>query len=241
MIILGGEKDFYDYIVHQYGEDEKILFDRRPHNGVDSKLIDKFSKLFYNRFGVIFPLLNTEHDRFRFLVFCGKVYLMYGVKCDYPNPFVPNQMIPGWKKHKVILSQDILDECVNKPLKTCTYHVFGREKHVKLERVNGVLIPELLELHKLINRPVFQVVINPRFEIYFPDYNQSNDGYLPPNLNAVGFPKILSAEQTYQQLAHFISNSLRDSPDAQPPVQIEEPLRIESHGFDRKVSFRHRK
>ena len=39
----------------------------------------------------------------------------------------------------------------------------------------------------------------------------------------------------------FLSNTIQDSPDAMPRVPMTDIQKVDSHGFDRKVSFRHRK
>lgn len=62
-----------------------------------------------------------------------------------------------------------------------------------------------------------------------------------PVLQDVGFASIMSAEQCYQEISHFLGNVLRESPDTKPPVEIDDKYKIIGAGFDTKTSFRHRK
>ena len=52
---------------------------------------------------------------------------------------------------------------------------------------------------------------------------------------------IMSAEQCYQEISHFLGNVLRENPDTKPPVQVDDKHKIIGAGFDTKTSFRHRK
>jgi hypothetical protein len=62
-----------------------------------------------------------------------------------------------------------------------------------------------------------------------------------PVLQDVGFASIMSAEQCYQEISHFLGNVLRESPDIKPLVEIDDKYKIIGAGFDTKTSFRHRK
>jgi hypothetical protein len=53
----------------------------------------------------------------------------------------------------------------------------------------------------------------------------------------------MSPEQCYQEIAMFLGNTILvnpdETPESKPPLTNEE--RAVAHGFDKKVSFRHRK
>ena len=72
-------------------------------------------------------------------------------------------------------------------------------------------------------------------------YNVVYNHYKVPILSELGIPNIIPAEKIFQELSYFIGNIMKESPDIAPPVEIENDLRIEGHGFDLKQSFRHRK
>jgi len=59
-----------------------------------------------------------------------------------------------------------------------------------------------------------------------------------PILSTIGMAALYPPEQIYQDLAYYISNLMNESPDMMPPTVQQ---KIESHGFDLKQSFRHRK
>jgi hypothetical protein len=59
MKIIGGKKDYFDYLVGYYGYDDHLVWDRRPMKDVSFKWKDRF--LFYIC-GEIFPVLKKKHD-----------------------------------------------------------------------------------------------------------------------------------------------------------------------------------
>jgi hypothetical protein len=130
------------------------------------------------------------------------------------------------------------------------FSVLSKTKHPKLvskltrERLFGgkkcieyyvnVEDPQLIEVSKIVNTPVFIVE----------GYEFKNNKYMLriaseiPILANLGIPSIYKAEQLYQDLAYFIGNKMKDSPDLAPPVAIADKDRIVQHGFDLKKSFR---
>jgi hypothetical protein len=76
-------------------------------------------------------------------------------------------------------------------------------------------------------------------------FNLVNDTvYVDPNvpiLSDLNFHKFYSSEQMYQELAYFMGNTMKVSPDLSPPSKMTDKEKIMGHGFDIKQSFRHRK
>lgn len=62
-----------------------------------------------------------------------------------------------------------------------------------------------------------------------------------PNLVKVGLAQLMTAEQCYQEIDNAVTNIIRQNPDNMPVPLITNMELIESHGFDKRVSFRHRK
>jgi hypothetical protein len=60
-----------------------------------------------------------------------------------------------------------------------------------------------------------------------------------PKLSALGLTAYIDPEQLYQELAMFVGNVL--NPVEQPPSNMKDIEKVASHGFDKKISFRHRK
>jgi hypothetical protein len=54
------------------------------------------------------------------------------------------------------------------------------------------------------------------------------------------FPSLISPQQMYQDLAMFMGNRMKDTPDVQPPVELNNRQKIVKAGFDLIQSFRHR-
>lgn len=60
-----------------------------------------------------------------------------------------------------------------------------------------------------------------------------------PKLSALGLAAHIDPQQLYQELAMFVGNVL--NPVEQPPSNMKDIEKVASHGFDKKISFRHRK
>lgn len=87
--------------------------------------------------------------------------------------------------------------------------------------------PHLITLSRELQRPVFQMAGS---------YTALN---AVPNLGELGFASAIPAEQMYQEIAYFVGNLLRESPDLSPPAAVSDADRLRQHGFDPKRSFRH--
>jgi hypothetical protein len=123
------------------------------------------------------------------------------------------------------------------------WEVWNDVKHAKYNFKNiskrsvNVFDNELVSLSKEVGHPVF---------IYYHHFDSKVGRCLAvesacPILQDYGIDKVIPPEQMYQDLAYFIGNTMKDSPDTTPPVQIDNKDRIVQHGFDLKQSFRHRK
>lgn len=96
----------------------------------------------------------------------------------------------------------------------------------------------LVKLSKELGTPIFEYDGYDFGEYYIMDGNMYNK---IPNLQELGIASVYSPEQLYQDLSYFIGNIMKDNPDINPPVIIEDIHKITGHGFDLKQSFRHRK
>lgn len=61
-----------------------------------------------------------------------------------------------------------------------------------------------------------------------------------PKLGEMGFASVMPPEQMYQDIAYFMGNTINESPDMLPPTTMTDKERVLQHGFDTKISFRHR-
>lgn len=110
-----------------------------------------------------------------------------------------------------------------------TYDEFSQHKY------NGYLYNtfsnatenDLLKIHKELSTPVFFI----------------HDGkvYKDLPLSYFGLVNIFdnNLEKTYQEIAYCLANVVQNKNE--PPVEISNLDKVQQHGFDKKVSFRHRK
>lgn len=110
-----------------------------------------------------------------------------------------------------------------------TYEEFSKNKY------NGYLYntfsdakeDDLLKIHKELSTPVFFV----------------HDGkvYKDLPLSYFGLVDVFDSnmEKTYQEIAYCLANVVQNKNE--PPVEISNLDKVQQHGFDKKVSFRHRK
>ncbi len=110
---------------------------------------------------------------------------------------------------------------------------YGAKTQIQVD--GGVSSKNILELTKKVGTPVYLIEMSSCYkkEVYI----QSEI----PNLGELGVASFYPAEQLYQDLAYFIGNTMKDSPDTAGPVVIDDLTRLQQYGFDKKVSFRHRK
>jgi len=220
VIIQSNFKDFYDYVAHLYGGgDPKIQYLRHRLRPI-------------NEFGwspateIDYPLKRSLHllrpDRYspfeyKYLVIAGRYYLL--AKSETGEYYVLNK-----DQHP-------------KQLANLTKARYFREK-VTYETLVNCWDDDLIGLSVALNAPVFVI------EGYHYDYRNRKtvlkiDSKIPI-LAELGIPALHSAEQIYQDIAYFIGNKMKESPDLKPPVNVSDKDRIVQHGFDLRQSFRHR-
>ncbi|MNL14187.1 hypothetical protein D3C87_1351180 [compost metagenome] len=63
-----------------------------------------------------------------------------------------------------------------------------------------------------------------------------------PCLLDLDFGKVLPAEQLWQDIQYYLLNLINESPDMAPPPRPPQTNleKLQSHGFDKRWSFRHR-
>lgn len=214
MKIKSNFKDYYDYIAHRYGGgDPSICYIR---NKVSNAMgINNPCE----QISIEFPL-KTFSMRYGMkvgsLIVNGTAHIVFATNV---------YGVPNWK----IVTDNNIDEFI-KQYNENSFHKVSKE-YVGIYHNDSR--NEYVKLSQQLNSPIFII-----------DYNYNNNLYIQnqiPCLKDIGYDKIVSPEQLYQNIEYFICNKIRTNPDIKPPVQVEDIVRLEQHGFDKKISFRHRK
>jgi len=229
MKIISDFKDYYDYLAHQYGVDEKIVFNRKPiPNNDETKSILKETlglvrEYKYALDNKLFSIGNEKSSNYRWLSVNGVLYLVYRERLMYANS--PYKVFTR-EQYDVFFPKDI--------------HGFRKKRSYEDLVGNANFVKELTSIHAKLNTPVFWFDHTGFGEMLF--IGESNESkYKAPILSELGFASIYPADKLFQDISYFIGNVMRGSPDIKPPVEIENKDKILAHGFDLKQSFRHRK
>lgn len=89
------------------------------------------------------------------------------------------------------------------------------------------------QLLQSVKVPVFQVIEQRRGRYVISE--------IVPKLTDFGINSVLSPEQCYQAIDHAITNIIKQNPDTTPVNVVPDKSKVVNHGFDARVSFRHRK
>jgi len=172
----------------------------------------------------LFPSQNVLMTfDFKWLVITGKYYLLY-------------------RKHLGNEDYQILSADKYKKMgEDENYRGFYFSKHKEYSPFFNKQCQELIDISKKINAPVFCInnISRGQNKLNESDFHICLDGDIPILAN-LGVASLIKPEQIYQDIAYFIANTMNDSPDTAPPVQVADKDRIVQHGFDFKQSFRHR-
>jgi hypothetical protein len=243
MRIKSDFKDYYDYIPHQYGGgDPKIIYprahriseDRRSQEGCIRGFPSLGERNWMTRQYKWETLGFPAEPPFKWAVVCGKYYPIMGLlelwipEGNQSGLIFNNQTGKCFKVACWELVQE--DSVLYKAL-------FPANPWSGVPPVFGHFSEDLVKLSKRVGQPVFSIE----------SYRYPKPGGVVqditidaevPNLGALGFPKIISAEKMYQDLAYFVGNLIHDTPDLQPPKTLTNDENIIRHGFDLKKSFR---
>ena len=209
-LIGNGKKDYFDFLIHQYGVDPLVVLDRRP----IGEFITKYGDAYYanvtidDKYAQRCSLILVEtpdstywRDRYvhYFLVLNGKKYPLVQTKTGFTLVNASNVVVEkGWFTKKS--TKEIRD------------YYYPKESSL------------LIELSKELKRHCF--IIGP---------NSTVRGIVP-NLNDIGMPKIIHAQALYLETVDFISKHLAKEVEVSIPQTNKE--KIVGHGFDIKTSFR---
>lgn len=223
MKIIGKVKDFYDYNVGIMGEDEKVVYDRRDAIVLNPK---KDTGLYATRWfskDVLWDDIKKQSIRY---------YLSKKVENQKNSSF--KNVLEGKVFHFV--------------LEIGFYHyIFEVERYLDDNDESRVyIVPTLIEKkrvekeERIDKAPMSLCPLDYCFYRLFKtqDFKPiTKEKIINPILKNTYIPNMINAEEVWSELYEYIS-SLNDKEITDNRTNDEH---IESHGFDKKISFRHRK
>jgi hypothetical protein len=207
MKILSKYKDYYDYLKGIYGEDEKIILDRRMSNK---------------------PLIMNEEIVSLYICdmiingFCHNNVVYFGDELDNILDKVDNDNVLRYKKYRYYYSSNLK-----------ITHTIDTKKFKNIKRhyyLNNQLIEAETKFNSLLNCPILLSSTFGELE-----YNR-NKFIAYPKLEDLNVQKAIPAEKIWQLLSDWISRKITEN-EAKVPIG-DDKLRIQTHGFDLKSSFR---
>lgn len=227
MLIISPYKDYYDYVAHIYGGgDPKIVYNRGTIAG-DGIVPRNFAR--------DLPIGNHEgatiggvvwSRMFRTLVICGKPILLE--KTEVASIHSRNYYSAG--KHNPIIPVET--DWHVAPMQHVSGSYFWRKNSQNL------LIEQAEYLRKyalMIKHPVFVLSAGPSG---WKNDNCYIEEFVPKLSQISGVAALYPAEQIYQNIAYWLGNEIKENPDGSPEPIVTDIIKIESHGFDKKRSFR---
>lgn len=219
MKIIAKFADYYDYIGKIFGTDDKIVFKRENYSEAENNII---------------------------IISRNSIANLCKIKWQYSRSMV---------KFSVLLVGDL----TYVRMIGCSDYVTYDNKTIKMYEFNEENFIELISLGFIdrYHKPSHYEVKNwldelKKFQLYFKtpilEINQFNRLYFAedytihythsPLLKDYNLQKLLPPEQAFQIVQQFIANNLMSEPEIE---KIADIIKVEQHGFDKKISFRTRK
>jgi hypothetical protein len=231
-------KDYYDYVEHVYGGgDEKNTYVRDiifP-DKVDGSLKWEQTQTFRNDEFIMHTPSNYQRKDGLTQEFCGiaivgRIYIV-----------TRGNKEPDWS-----YSDRVFQGGKSEPWKLATYgdlrklNHWGKPNSAAYQNVPddelwvcGEPRKQAIALSKELKAPIFKFTGDNGWKIeVFGRY---------PLLSEYGIASAIPAEQLYQEVSMFLMSVINDNPDTMPRSEMTNIQKVESHGFDKRVSFRHRK
>lgn len=253
MRIISAWKDYYDHVAHIYGGgDPKVIYKRDyvvPDKVSDGERFEDnltVNRLWTPNIPQQMALVHDDlpsiqiHD-FNALIVMDRVFIlersgdaselgqMVHISKDWHITARPILNFQMGGPHPLLKNGESLSD--NTPLyqhrrmnELMTDHRNDRYRYVQ-----GTKYTSAQELCVFAKAPVFVIHGNRSPYIFG----------RTPKLSALGLPAYMDPQQLYQELAMFVGNVLK--PVEQPASNMKDIEKVASHGFDKKVSFRHRK
>ena len=235
MTIYSKYKAYYDYVSRRFGSDPDIVYVR--------------SKLDPTAFETAYAALPDWKRRDLALRFDGHSQALYNF--SHPSNWQRNKKLsPYFKVEYIVAGEYVLPifyryvrerrgvevwEIVSpnsfqEELLEAQSEWARRSLNYLAEPNMGIDTPTLEGLIKMVGAPVFK--------IRSPRWGSLTVESEVPTLSEYKVPSRVSPEQMWQGIYQTLSNVLRGNPDKNPPVELDDKMKIQKAGFDVKTSFR---
>lgn len=234
MRIQSAFKDYYDYVPFLNGGsgDPKIFYDRSrflPNFREDGpsilefKVPEAFFPFWLPTLGQTWRMTNEKWDwALKWVCVAGNFYLSFDRNSKDANSDSFSLLSEG-------------DPCFTDFQKRFERMYNGRECLVTLKEVTkGKPSQALVQLSREVGSPVFFIAPS----LSRKDQKIARVSNETPILKDLGFSKVVSPQQMYQDISYFVGNTLNECPDSSPPEKVSDSVRLVQRGFDPKLSFR---
>ena len=221
MRIISKQKEYYDYLVGYYGLDKTMVYDRRTENIF--KPGNEFSTELY-------------FTNYKFSI-CNRFYTVYQFETDFYHTIDDllelHDVLRERKVEKNFLGSKWMWR--DKSIKDKAKAKWGEENGPS--NINKVLRQPVL-IQDLHYKGEFKYIETIDNKTFFDSNKKETSKWSVPYLTLFGFARFLPADELYQNIYSFLS-WMKDNPEI--PNKQTNIEKLESHGFDKKISFRHRK
>lgn len=233
MKIISKFKDYYDSVAWTWGGgDPKIRYERRD---FDSEELLSGTAMRLKHREIEAPLSvrfhRDMHDNYneRILIVGERVYTVFSLSHN-----LRRTQKGGFREPEYFLP-DANHEIITKD-----------REHLRDWKKDGPSIlyrksPHAVALCKRVGQPVFWIARQyyPKAKWIDREHHFVEIAKEIPRLSEIrNFAKFYPADQIYQDLSYVLGNLMHTPPDDNPPVQVEEKVRLQKKGFDLKTSFR---
>lgn len=210
MYIISKFKDYYDFIGKKYGEDKKFVW-KRDLIGEDPEVILNRNEIIDLKLPYYLGYNELEKYDTRFIIICGKLFFVNKLKNS-----------KTWSLYDCKNTE--FDRFLNIKRNRNKFHYFNYMVK-SIESYLGGFSDLYLNLCIKYKSPII---------VY---QNKALHTKSPILGDIIEFVVNYNAEQIYQDINYFITNQRFGNPDIDPPVTLENDIKISYHGFD-EHSFR---
>lgn len=253
MKVISQWRDYYDHVAHMYGGgDPKVIYNRdyvvpdRIFDGSRHEDNLEVNRVWTPDIPFVMELVHdgikhVQIHEFNALIVMDRMFLLErsGDASDFGS-------LVHVRKDWHITSRTILNFQMGgpRPLLKDGESLSDKVPHYEHRRMNEMMNEPKNDRHRYVQGTKFtgarDLCLFAKAPVFVVHGNRSPIIMgRTPKLSALGLAAHIEPQQLYQELAMFVGNVL--NPVEQPPSMMKDIERVSSHGFDKKISFRHRK